>query len=209
MLYLYWFGRIFLSFLDQKKLLSVYLIGGLTGAAIFVFAFNIFPVFQESLPFAVALGASASVMAVVFATVSYSPNYIVNLVFIGPVKLKYIALVFILIDIIQLPQANAGGHLAHLGGAFYGWLFISQLRKGKDISLGFNQMMDTVFSWFKSKKKMKVTHKRARTADDKAYNKAKKQRQANLNEILEKISKSGYDSLSKEEKEILFKSSKD
>ena len=125
------------------------------------------------------------------------------------VKLKYFALFFIFIDIIQLPQANAGGHLAHLGGAFYGWLFISQLRKGKDISLGFNQMMEIVFSWFKSKKKMKVSYKRKQTGDDKAYNKAKKEKQANLNDILEKISKSGYDSLSKEEKEILFKSSKD
>ena len=209
MLYLYWFGKIFLSFLDQKKLLSVYLLGGLTGASIFVFAFNIFPVFADRLAFSVALGASASVMAVVFATVSYSPNYIVNLVFIGPVKLKYIALVFILLDIIQLPQGNAGGHLAHLGGAFYGWFFINQLQKGRDISLGFNQMMDVVFSWFKSKKKMKVTHKRKRTGDDRAYNKAKKQKQESLNVILEKISKSGYDSLSKEEKEILFKSSND
>ncbi|MDE5418400.1 rhomboid family intramembrane serine protease [Labilibaculum sp. DW002] len=207
MLWLYWFGRIFLSFLDQKKLLSVYLIGGLTGAAVFIFAFNLFPVFENVLPIAVALGASASVMAVVFAAVSYSPNYIVNLVFLGPVKIKYIALFFVLTDIIQLPDGNAGGHLAHLGGAFYGWLFITQLRKGKDISSGFNQMMDTVFSWFKSKKKMKVTHKRSRTGDDKAYNKQKKQKQENLNEILEKISKSGYDSLSKEEKEILFKSS--
>jgi len=209
MIWLYWFGRIFLSFLDQKKLLSVYLIGGLTGAAIFVFAFNLFPVFEKNLAFSVALGASASVMAIVFATVSYSPNYIVNLVFLGPVKIKYIALFFVLTDIIQLPNGNAGGHLAHLGGAFYGWLFISQLRKGNDISSGFNQMMESIFSWFKSKKKMKVTHKRARKADDKEYNKAKKQKQENLNEILEKISKSGYDSLSKEEKEILFKSSKD
>ena len=209
MLYLYWFGIIFLSFLDQKKLLSIYLLGGLTGASIYVFAFNFFPVFQDVLPISVALGASASVMAIVVATVTYSPNYIVNLAFIGQVKLKYIALFFILLDIIQLPQANAGGHLAHLGGAFYGWFFITQLRKGKDIASGFNQMMDVVFSWFKLKKKMKVTHKRPRTADDKAYNKAKKQNQESLNVILEKISKSGYDSLSKEEKEILFKSSKD
>lgn len=209
MIWLYLFGRIFLSFLDQKKLLSVYLIGGLTGASVFVFAFNMFPVFENELAVAVALGASASVMAIVIATVSYSPNYIVNLVFLGPVKIKYIALVFVLTDLIQLPQGNAGGHLAHFGGAFYGWLFISQLRKGKDISTGFNQMMETVFSWFKLKKKMKVTHKRARTADDRAYNKAKKQNQENLNVILEKISKSGYDSLSKAEKEVLFKSSKD
>lgn len=209
MLWLYWFGRIFLSFLDQKKLLSVYLIGGLTGAAVYMFAYNFFPVFENVLSIAILYGASASVMAVVFATVIYSPNYIVNLVFIGPVKIKYIAMIFVLTDIIQLPDGNAGGHLSHLGGAFYGWLFITQLRKGKDISSGFNQMMDTVFSWFKSKKKMKVTHKRSRRGDDRAYNKQKKQKQENLNEILEKISKSGYDSLSKEEKEILFKSSKD
>jgi len=209
MLWLYWFGRIFLSFLDQKKLLSIYLIGGLTGAAIFIFAFNLFPAFENVLPYAIALGASASVMAIVVATVSYSPNYIVNLIFLGPVKIKYIALFFILTDILNIPNGNAGGHLAHLGGAFYGWLFISQLRKGKDISSGFNHMMDTVFSWFKSGKKMKVTHKKSRTMTDKQYNKTKKQRQESLNTILEKISKSGYDSLSKEEKEILFKSSKD
>lgn len=209
MLWLFWFGKIFLTSLDPKKLLSIYLIGGLTGAATYIFAFNIFPVFENVLPVAIAYGASASVMAVVVATVSYSPNYIVNLVFIGQVKIKYIALFFIITDILNIPNGNAGGHLAHLGGAFYGWLFISQLRKGNDISLGFNQMMDAVFSWFKSEKKMKVTHKKTRTMNNKEYNKAKKQKQESLNVILEKISKSGYDSLSKEEKEVLFKSSKD
>lgn len=206
MLWLFWFGRIFLSYLDQKKLVSIYLIGGLTGAATYIFAFNLFPVFEDVRFGSYALGASASVMAVVLATVIYAPNHIVRLMFIGSVKIKYIALFFIATDIISIPGGNAGGHLAHLGGAFYGWLFISQLRKGKDISTGFNSLADSFLSLFK-KRKMKVSYKNTPKMGDKEYNKTKKQNQAHLDSILEKIAKSGYDSLSKEEKEILFKSS--
>ncbi|PKQ62577.1 rhomboid family intramembrane serine protease [Labilibaculum filiforme] len=206
MLWLFWFGRIFLSYLDQKKLLSIYLIGGLTGAATYIFAYNLFPVFENALFGSYALGASASVMAIVIATVVYAPNHIIHLVFIGPVKIKYIALFFIVTDVLSIADGNAGGHLAHLGGAFYGWLFISQLRKGKDISSGFNAMTDSFLSLFK-KRKMKVSYKNTQKMDDKEYNKLKKQNQEHLDAILEKIAKSGYDSLSKEEKEILFKSS--
>lgn len=206
MLWLFWFGRIFLSYLDQKKLLSIYLIGGLTGAATYIFAYNLFPVFESALFGSYALGASASVMAVVLATVIYVPNHVIHLVFIGPVKIKYIALFFIATDVLSIADGNAGGHLAHLGGAFYGWLFISQLRKGKDISSGFNSLMNSFFGLFK-KRKMKVSYKNTQKMDDKEYNKAKKQNQEHLDAILEKIAKSGYDSLSKEEKEILFKSS--
>ncbi len=206
MLWLFWFGRIFLSYLDQKKLVSIYLIGGLTGAATYIFAYNLFPVFESVRFGSYALGASASVMAVVFATVIYAPNHVVHLTFIGPVKIKHIALFFIATDILSIPMGNAGGHLAHLGGAFYGWLFISQLRKGKDISAGFNSMMDSFFGLF-NRRKMKVSYKNTQKMDDKEYNKTKKQNQEHLDGILEKIAKSGYDSLSKEEKEILFKSS--
>ncbi|MEA3445870.1 MAG: rhomboid family intramembrane serine protease [Bacteroidota bacterium] len=118
MLWLFWFGRIFLVFLNQKQLLTVYLLGGLTGAAFFVLAFNIFPVFNETINLSVALGASASVMAVVFGTVTVSPNYTIQIPFLGPVKIKWIALIFIVMDIMQIPIGNAGGHIAHLGGAF-------------------------------------------------------------------------------------------
>nr|WP_320118079.1 rhomboid family intramembrane serine protease [uncultured Marinifilum sp.] len=207
MLWLFWFGKIFLSYLDQKKLLSIYLIGGLTGAATYIFAYNIFPVFQDVRFGAYALGASASVMAVVLATVVYAPNHVIKLVFIGPVKIKHIAIFFLITDIISIPNGNAGGHLAHLGGAFYGWLFISQLRKGKDISSGFNSLMESFFKLFGKKKKMKVSFKNTRTMSDEEYNKSKKINQEELNRILDKIAKSGYDSLTKEEKEILFKSS--
>jgi len=206
MLWLFWFGRIFLSYLDQKKLVSIYLIGGLTGAATYIFAFNLFPVFEDVRWGSYALGASASVMAVVLATVIYAPNHIVRLMFIGSVKIKHIALFFIATDILSIPTGNAGGHIAHLGGAFYGWLFISQLRKGKDISSGFNALMDSFLGLFK-KRKMKVSYKNTQKMSDKEYNKTKKQNQTQLDGILDKIAKSGYDSLSKEEKEILFKSS--
>ncbi len=207
MLWLFWFGKIFLSYLDQKKLLSIYLIGGLTGAAAYIFAYNIFPVFQNSEYFgSYALGASASVMAVVLATVIYAPNHIVRLMFIGSVKIKHIAIFFVATDVLSIADGNAGGHIAHLGGAFYGWLFISNLRKGKDISAGFNSLADSFLGLFK-RRKMKVSHKNAQGMDDKEYNKSKIVNQEQLDKILEKIAKSGYDSLSKEEKEILFKSS--
>lgn len=207
MLWLYWFGKIFLAYLDQKKLLSIYLIGGLTGAALYIFAYNIFPVFEAARPVSIALGASASVMAIVLATAVYVPNHTVHLIFLGPVKIKHIAIFSIVLDILSIPTGNAGGHIAHLGGAFYGWLFIYELRKGKDISSGFNLAMDWFFSLFKGKRRMRVSYKNTQKMTDQEYNKKKKQDQERLNEILEKISKSGYDSLTREEKEILFKSS--
>jgi membrane associated rhomboid family serine protease len=208
MLWFFWFGKIFLTYLDQKKLLSVYLIGGLTGAAVYIFSYNIFPALQDVKHISYALGASASVMAVVFAVVSYAPNHNIHLMFLGPVKIKFVALFFIVMDLLYLSEnVNIGGHIAHLGGAFYGWLFISQLRKGKDISGGFNSLMDSFFNLFRRKKKMKVSYKNTRSMSDEEYNKSKQINQEELNRILDKIAKSGYDSLSKEEKEILFKSS--
>jgi membrane associated rhomboid family serine protease len=202
LLWLYWFGVIFLRFLHEKKLLSIYLVGGLVGAVFYVLAFNIFPVFSESVEYSVALGASASVMAVVVATAVYAPDYQVMIPFLGPVKIKYIAIIFVVLDLIQLPIENSGGHIAHLGGAFWGFLYIRNLRNGKDIAARFDRLMDTVFSWFRSGKRLKVSYKRPMT--DMEYNQKKNVDQARIDQILEKISQSGYDSLSKEEKDILF-----
>lgn len=207
MLWLYWFGKIFLSYLDQNKLLSIYIIGGLTGAAFYIFAYNLFPVFEATRGISIALGASASVMAVMLATVVYIPNHIVHMMFIGPVKIKHIAIFFIVLDILSIPSGNAGGHIAHLGGAFYGWLFINQLRQGKDIATPFVKLLESFMKLFKKRSPLKVSHKKTNSMSDKEYNKTKKQEQERMNEILDKISKSGYDSLTKEEKEILFRSS--
>ncbi|MBI9068886.1 MAG: rhomboid family intramembrane serine protease [Salinivirgaceae bacterium] len=206
MLWLYWLGKIFLEYLTGKQLLNVYLLGGLVGAAFYILAFNLFPAFNEVIPFSYALGASASVLAIVVATAVYVPNYTVYLMFLGPVKLKYIAMVSVLLDIVFLMDGNAGGHLAHMGGAAFGYFYISQLKNGKDISKGFGRFLDYVFSWFKPKKNLKVSYRRGETDID--YNAKKVTQQKNIDIILEKIAKSGYDSLSKSEKEILFRQSK-
>ena len=206
MLWLYWFGQIFLHYFDQKKLLSVYLIGGFAGALIYILTFNIFPVFSDIVPVSYALGASASVIAIVIAVSVYAPNHTIYLMFLGPVKLKYIALVTIAIDVISIASTNAGGHLAHLGGALFGYIYIVQLKKGNNITSLFDRFMDSVFSLFKPKPKIKVTYKRP--ADDIEYNKSKLQKQAEIDKILDKIALSGYESLTKQEKEILFKNSK-
>ncbi|MDA3952927.1 MAG: rhomboid family intramembrane serine protease [Bacteroidales bacterium] len=206
MLWLYWFGQIFLKHFDNKKLLSVYIVGGLAGAALFILSFNIFPLFNQAVPVSVALGASASVMAIVIAISVYIPNHKIHLMFFGPVALKYIALFSIVLDVLSIASENAGGHIAHLGGALFGYLYISQFRKGKNITKGFDRFMDKTFSLFKPKDKFKVTYKRP--VNDIEYNKTKASDQKNIDKILDKIADSGYDSLSKSEKEILFKNSK-
>ncbi|MCK5169225.1 MAG: rhomboid family intramembrane serine protease [Bacteroidales bacterium] len=206
MLWLYWFGMIFLHYFDNKKLLSIYIVGGLTGAALYILSFNIFPLFDQVLPMSYALGASASVIAIVITISVYAPNHTINLLFFGPVKLKYIAIVTIVLDVLSIASSNAGGHIAHLGGALFGYMYISQLRKGKNITKGFDRFMDKIFSLFKPKDKFKVTYKRP--ANDYEYNKTKATKQKDIDNVLDKIAKSGYDSLTKKEKEILFKNSK-
>ncbi|MCG8410023.1 MAG: rhomboid family intramembrane serine protease [Bacteroidales bacterium] len=206
MLWLYWFGLFFLNYFDEKKLLSVYLLGGLSGAALYIIAFNLLPAFSNVLPESYALGASASVIAIVIAVTTYAPNREIQLMFIGSVKLKYIALFTIIIDILGIASDNSGGHIAHLGGALFGYLYVSQMKKGRNISRGFDHFMDKVFSAFKPRQKFKVTYKRP--ANDFEYNKNKAATQKEIDAILDKVAKSGYDSLSKAEKEILFKNSK-
>ena len=206
MLWLYWFGTIFLQYIDQKHLLSTYILGGFSGGLLYILAFNVFPVFADTYTGAYALGASASVMAIVFATAFYVPNYEMHLFFIGRVKLKYIALFSIVLDIIGITSSNAGGHIAHIGGALFGLWFISEYKKGKLITKGFDRRLDSVFNWFKPGPKMKVTYKKTGNVDY-DYRNQKANQQEQMNQILEKISKSGYSSLSKAEKELLFKMS--
>jgi membrane associated rhomboid family serine protease len=209
LLWLYWFGRIFLKYLNERQILTTYLLGGLAGAIFFILSYNFFPGLKVELDTAQALGASASVTAIVMAISFYAPNYTVYLPFIGPVKIKYIAVFFVLTDILQIASDNAGGHLAHLGGAIYGYLFAMQLKNGKDIGSFFGHLMEGIASLFKSRKNMKVTYRKAASReDDLDYNKMKGEHQKEIDRILDKIAKSGYESLSKKEKETLFKMSK-
>ena len=206
LLWLYWFGIIFLQYFDTRKLVGVYVMGGLTGALFFIAGFNLFPAFREVLPASIALGASASVMALVIATAVYVPDYTVYVFLIGPVKIKYIALVsFILTTLVDF-SSNTGGKFAHLGGALYGYLFVVQYRRGKDMTRILNRLLDTLASLFKHRrKKIHVAYRRP--ADDIEYNRQKAYEQKEIDRILDKISKGGYDSLTKKEKEILFRMS--
>jgi membrane associated rhomboid family serine protease len=207
LLWLYWFGLVFVQELGLKKLMSTYLLGGLAGGILFVAFYNLFPVFESVRENSIALGASASVMAVVVAAAVYRPERRMHLVFIGPVKIGYIALaMFILTSLVDF-STNTGGKIAHIGGALMGFIFAYYYRKGKDISRGFDRMMDGIASWFKPRShRMKVTYKRP--VDDMEYNKQKADEQKHVDEILEKISKGGYDSLTAKEKDFLFRMGK-
>jgi len=205
MLWLYWFGRIFLEYLDERKLVAVYLLGGVCGALVYILSFNIFPAFTSVVAYSVAIGASASVMAIVVAIAAYVPDYTVQLFLFGRIKIKYMALaIFVLTSIMDF-SVNSGGKLAHIGGAFFGYFYTINLRHGRDIGKGFNRIIDFIVTIFKPRKKLKVTHKKVATEYD--YNKIKAEYQKQINSILDKISKGGYDSLTKEEKETLFKES--
>jgi len=205
MLWLYWFGTIFLEYLDQKKLVSVYLLGGIAGAIVYIISFNIFPAFDQVVSESVAIGASASVLAVVVAIAVYVPDYSVNLFLLGRIKIKWVALVIFILTSVMDFSVNSGGKLAHIGGAGFGYLYTANLRRGLDLGKGLNKVIDFFATLFKPRKKMRVTYKKRTT--DYEFNKARADHQEQINRILEKISKGGYDSLTKEEKDMLFSES--
>ncbi len=205
MLWLYWFGSIFLEYLDQRKLVAVYLLGGISGAFVYILAFNIFPAFSGIVGESIAIGASASVMAIVVAIAAYVPDYTVSLLLLGRIKIKYMALaIFVLASVMDF-SVNSGGKLAHIGGALFGYIYTLNIRRGHDIGKRLNRIIDFFVTLLKPRKKLKVTHRKPATEYE--YNKIKVEHQAKINSILEKISKGGYDSLTKEEKELLFKES--
>lgn len=203
LMWLYFAGQIFLQYFTAKKLFNIYLLGGIVGAATYLIAYNLFPAFagQDSQ----LIGASASVLAILFAVAAYVPNYKVNLIWIGAIPIKYLAIVTIFIDIISIPKGNAGGHIAHLGGAFIGLLFIQQWKKGKDITEALEMLIQQFLGLFR-KKRLKTVHKRPQSDDE--YKSESVNRSVNIDVILDKIAKSGYDSLNDKEKEYLFKNSK-
>ena len=209
MMWLHFGGTIFLNFLDSKKLLSTFLLGGLSGAVLFVLLMNLIPRFSGMVDGITALGASAAVLAIMVAAATTVPNYVVRLVLIGPVKLKYIAIVSVVLDVLLIPSGNAGGHFGHLGGALFGFVFASQLKRGNDLTVNFLKPFFWMRDGFpvRKKEKIKVVHSRPKSDYD--YNAEKASKQAQIDAILDKIKRSGYDSLSSKEKEILFKASKD
>ncbi len=206
LLWLYWMGQIFLGYFDQNKLISIYLLGGITGGLFYIAGYNSFPVFSGIIADSRLLGASASVIAIIAALAVHAPNHTLHLMFIGPVRMKYIALFSVLMYVIGISTTNAGGNLAHLGGAFWGMIYVLQLHRGIDPGKGIERLNSGIKKLFAPKRNVKLSYRKP--VDDIEYNRMKNQDQVRMNEILEKISKSGYDSLSKEEKEILFRMGK-
>lgn len=215
MLLFYWFGKIFQEYLRDKKLVSTYLMGGISGGIVYVIAYQTFPALSGMQPHMV--GASAGVIAIIVATATLLPNNTMNLLFFGPVRLKYIAIVFVLMDVLSLRDMdNIGGHFAHLGGAIYGYIYIKLLQGGTDIGNWLSSFLDLFKSAFKSKPKFKAYPGGIYDQKTKAKqsNPMKKQapktdyNQKEIDIILDKIAQSGYDSLSEKEKDVLFKASK-
>ena len=203
---LYWFGKLFLYHFEGNKLLSVYLLGGIAGAFLYIVAYNLIPVFQSVN--ALLLGASASIFAILVAVAFYDPNRGIMIPLIGTFPLKYVAAFYVLLSVIGISSSNPGGNIAHLGGAVWGWFYIYMLGKGNDMGAGFIQFINKTGDFFNPKSNLKVTFKQPPPRDDHEYNRMKNVQQEEINRILEKIAKSGYDSLTKAEKEILFKQGK-
>ncbi len=205
---LYFGGTIFREYLSEAKLFWTYVFGGIFGGLFFILAFNIFPVFNSVSDFSVALGASASVLAIIIAISTYVPDFTVHLFLIGKLKLKYLAIAFIAIDVLSIQADNPGGHIAHLGGALWGFIFAYSLKKGNDIYKVFYGIKLPKFTWNKKETKFSTSRpKSGRPLTDDEYNTRRAATQEEIDEILDKISKSGYGSLSSKEKEMLFKTS--
>ncbi|MFQ5335634.1 MAG: rhomboid family intramembrane serine protease, partial [Flavobacteriales bacterium] len=205
MIVFYFSAQLFLRYMSGRQLLNTYILGGLSGGVLFILSYNLFPIFWSSTNCALCLGASASVLAVLIAIATSAPDYTVNFFLLGSVKLKYIALVLVLLDLLNIKAGNPGGHIAHLGGAIYGFAYARQLKNGRDISSGFSRLLSAIGAVFNPRPSHMRTVHRRRSMTDEEYNQRKAQRQKRLDEILDKISKSGYESLTKEEKDFLFR----
>ncbi|MCW5898024.1 MAG: rhomboid family intramembrane serine protease [Flavobacteriales bacterium] len=212
MLILFYIGRIFEDLLGGKRLLGNYLLGGFAGLALYFLGYNLLPAFERYAQASTILGASAAVMGVFIGIATYRPDLEIRLLILGTIKLKWLALIYVFIDLVSIREGgNSGGHLAHLGGAIYGYLAARQLMKGRDPSLRLVQALEAIGRAFTPRKgpRMKVAKKPVRNVMDRdaGFNAAKRDKQARVDAILDKIGRSGYDSLTKEEKDFLFKAS--
>ena len=203
---LFFASRLFLNLFQEKTFFNVYFLGVLVGGFTFMTSYALFPAFQNSSP--MMIGASAGVMAVLIFMSTYSPDLEVRLILFN-VKLRYLGLAFVLLDVIQIPYGNAGGHLAHIGGAALGFFYVQRLNKGTDIGIPFERFVDSILKIFKKKSSLKTVYRN--TSNKKAQDSSAQKDsnfQKRIDEILDKISASGYESLTKEEKEFLFRAGK-
>ena len=202
---LYFTSRLFLNIFPARTFFNVYFLGVILGGITFLISYSIFPAFQNSSP--IMVGASAGVMATFIFIANYSPDLEVRLIFFN-VKLRYLAIAFILLDIIQIPYGNAGGHLAHLGGAALGYFYFLRLNQGTDIGLPLEKLSNRLLNLFKKQSNLKTVYKNKSNAVSKKKESNEDLDQQKIDAILDKISKSGYESLSQKEKDFLFRAGK-
>ncbi|WP_306307943.1 rhomboid family protein [Chryseotalea sanaruensis] len=213
MLALYWFGRLFIEYLGSDKLVALYVLGGMAGAIFYLVMFNTIPYFIEASNFNGMVGASAAVFAIMVAVATLLPDYTFYLLFLGPVKIKYIVFVYIVISFIGSVGPNAGGNLAHLGGALMGFVYMKQLQAGVNWGGWITAVIDWVKDLFQPRPKVKVSYRKEEAAfaqkkNVKVTSEKGKISQEEIDAILDKISDGGYESLTKDEKEKLFNASK-
>ena len=201
---LHFSGRLFSTYFTDKQMLGVYVLGGIFSGITFVLSY----IFIGKA--GLLVGASGAIMAILIATATYAPFMLLRIPLIGIVKLWHVAFVILLVDLIQMPLDNTGGHLAHLGGALFGFIYIKLLQSGTDITKPFSALLDGFANLFKPKKKtpFKKVHRNTTKNGVNSFKENKDMTQKQIDDILDKISKSGYDSLTKEEKEFLFKAGK-
>ena len=219
MLYLYWFGRLIDEYLGNRRLVGLYMLGGLAGGILFLLMYNLVPFYKESAG-SPMLGASAAAFAVAVGAATLLPNYTFHLLFFGPVKIKYIVFFFIVLSVAQSIGPNAGGNLAHLGGAVLGFLYIKLLQNGTDIGRPIYWIMAGWQNLTNPRPPIKVSYRQRSTTSTSQGNNAtyvsplsssassiSMPDQDEVDAILDKISKSGYESLTREEKQKLFRAS--
>lgn len=208
MLTLYFAGRLFLTFFTQKQLFGLYVLSAIFAGLIYILGYNLLPLLVGQT--AKMTGASAAIMAILVATAVYAPYYEVRLMLIGTVKLWHIALVFIVLDLIYAPLDNSGGHIAHLAGDLFGFIYIKLLQSGTDLTKGVSGTIGFFANLFKSRKSapFKKVYRNTAPPTRNSAVKPKDLTQKQIDEILDKIGQSGYDSLTKEEKDFLIKVSK-
>lgn len=209
MLVLYWFGKLFVEYLGSDKMIALYVLGGITGALIYLAAYNLIPNPPEFLTRSsggVMVGASGAIFAVMVGAATLLPNYSFYLMFFGPVRIKYIAAFYIIISFIGTTGSNAGGNLAHLGGALMGFIYIKQLQAGVNWGGWITAVIYRTKKLFSFRPNVKITYRKSEPR--KSGTGRSKASQEEIDAILDKISDRGYESLSKEEKDKLFNASK-
>jgi len=211
LLNLFWFGQLIREYLGDRRLVSLYMLGAVAGAAVFLLSFNLLPVFQHAVGTPM-IGASAAVTAIIVAAATLLPDYTFMLLLLGPVKIKWIAAVVVLISLAGVNGGNPGGEIAHLGGALLGFVFIKQLQAGRDLGRPIQAIGGWFSNLFSRRPAMRAsTTRRPEPVTTAPSARAKKAVDLPLQEevdlILDKISRSGYESLTKEEKQKLFKAS--